>query len=522
MKKLILFLFVALLTQVFTSCKDDDVYHITDTDLNGVYLGTMDVDAPFGGVQLGADDIKQKIYITKTGENLVTLQLKDFTFNNIPIGTLEITNVEVDKVHDDFKIEGTGKLTLIVGGCDIAVNGTVSAAGKCNIVIEVKVTSEGQGVNFVGLNVTVDFTGDRLAADKSSEALIKEFIFNSDSISDVIIADKTIEFYALENTVNYKFKPTITISEGATITPAADVEQDFSSPVIYTVTSEDGIVVNKYTVSEAGKVKYMDFEVWKKDNTYGFEKPEGSFASTNEGSGIVYSILEGLKSVDGFQDIVIPSWCVSSSEEGKTGKAAVLETIDLTPSKADLLRYKETLSSSDAVFIDYVLGMCPNITAGSLFLGSFDLASAMGDPLKGTQFGIPYVGEPVKFSGWYKYTPGAKFYDKDGNVVEGQTDEFAIYALLYEAKGKDGKEVTLTGTDINTSEYIVLKAEVTDKTAKEDWTYFEIPFEKMNDKEYDAANQYKLALICTSSKEGDRYRGAPGSILMIDDLKITR
>lgn len=76
MKKLILFLFVALLTQVFTSCKDDDVYHITDTDLNGVYLGTMDVDAPFGGVQLGADDIKQKIYITKTGENLVTLQLK--------------------------------------------------------------------------------------------------------------------------------------------------------------------------------------------------------------------------------------------------------------------------------------------------------------------------------------------------------------------------------------------------------------------------------------------------------------
>ena len=115
--------------------------------------------------------------------------------------------------------------------------------------------------------------------------------------------------------------------------------------------------------------------------------------------------------------------------------------------------------------------------------------------------------------------------DKVENDVKentGDKDQCGIYALLYEAKGKDGKEVTLTGTDINTSEYIVLKAEVTDKTAKEDWTYFEIPFEKMNDKEYDAANQYKLALICTSSKEGDRYRGAPGSILMIDDLKITR
>ena len=70
MKKLILFLFVALLTQVFTSCKDDDVYHITDTDLNGVYLGTMDVDAPFGGVQLGADDIKQKnLYYQNRGKS---------------------------------------------------------------------------------------------------------------------------------------------------------------------------------------------------------------------------------------------------------------------------------------------------------------------------------------------------------------------------------------------------------------------------------------------------------------------
>jgi len=74
MKKLILFLFVALLTQVFTSCKDDDVYHITDTDLNGVYLGTMDVDAPFGGVQLGADDIKQKIYITRGKSGNFTIE----------------------------------------------------------------------------------------------------------------------------------------------------------------------------------------------------------------------------------------------------------------------------------------------------------------------------------------------------------------------------------------------------------------------------------------------------------------
>ena len=48
--------------------------------------------------------------------------------------------------------------------------------------------------------------------------------------------------------------PTIKISEKATISPASGVAQDFSKPVTYTVTSEDGITTTTYTVSVAGKV----------------------------------------------------------------------------------------------------------------------------------------------------------------------------------------------------------------------------------------------------------------------------
>ncbi|MEN8227529.1 MAG: DUF5018 domain-containing protein, partial [Bacteroidota bacterium] len=43
--------------------------------------------------------------------------------------------------------------------------------------------------------------------------------------------------------------PTIGISAGATIDPASGIAADFSSPVVYTVTAEDGIAMQEWTVS---------------------------------------------------------------------------------------------------------------------------------------------------------------------------------------------------------------------------------------------------------------------------------
>ena len=44
---------------------------------------------------------------------------------------------------------------------------------------------------------------------------------------------------------------------------------------------------------------------------------------------------------------------------------------------------------------------------------------------------------------------------------------------------------------------------------------------EVNGKTYNASTEYKIAFICTSSKKGDAYEGAPNSTLMLDDLKIT-
>ena len=47
-------------------------------------------------------------------------------------------------------------------------------------------------------------------------------------------------------------------------------------------------------------------------------------------------------------------------------------------------------------------------------------------------------------------------------------DECSIAAVLYEAKDAAGKDVTLTGVDINTSEYRVAEARLKDGTDKDE------------------------------------------------------
>lgn len=67
--------------------------------------------------------------------------------------------------------------------------------------------------------------------------------------------------------------PTITISDGATVSPASGVAQDFTSPVTYTVTAEDGSSVTyQVTVSSSGIVSFSfngtDYELIQQNETW--------------------------------------------------------------------------------------------------------------------------------------------------------------------------------------------------------------------------------------------------------------
>ncbi len=84
----------------------------------------------------------------------------------------------------------------------------------------------------------------------NTEALIKSFYIDG-QVGDTEIDDNegTIAILMPFGTVLTSLTPTIELSDNATVVPESDVEQDFTSPVTYTVTAEDGGRVKEYSVA---------------------------------------------------------------------------------------------------------------------------------------------------------------------------------------------------------------------------------------------------------------------------------
>lgn len=526
-KNLFYYLFAVLCTvTLFASCSDDDnkgseLPGIIDNEIVGNYKGSMNVfyELETGDVPI-AEDMVQKITIKKTSDTAVGLELKNFVITvgkePITIGDLAVENCSVAIDGGNYSFNGNENLSLVVGECGVSVSGIVSG-NTLNLTIKVNVNG---GV----MKVRVEYVGTKLKGSESSEAKISSFIFdrNVAAVDSLVLGEpvidenaKTITFVVADTAKAEYLKvlvPTIVLSnEKATILPASGTVQNFNSPVEYTVTAEDGTIV-KYTASISFKELSLDFENWVEDSDYGYFTPVGSYASTNGGSAIVYSSLEGIASEH--SDVVVPSYCVTyNTEDFKEGnQSACLKTISLAQSKADLKKYGGFIGQMMA-------NMAPNITAGSLFMGKFELNAAQ--PLKSTKFGVACTSKPLKFSGWYKYTPGEVYYDKNYKVVDGVVDECDIYAVLYEAKDANGNDITLDGISLNSGDApIVMRAGIQSGAATNGWMSFELDFTEVNGKTYDSSTEYKLAFICTSSKKGDAYEGAPNSTLMLDDLKI--
>ncbi|MBO5922478.1 MAG: PCMD domain-containing protein [Bacteroidaceae bacterium] len=165
------------------------------------------------------------------------------------------------------------------------------------------------------------------------------------------------------------------------------------------------------------------------------------------------------------------------------------------------------------------------IAAGSIYIGDFSSASAMLAPLKATKFGkqiIPENAKPLTLTGYYKYTPGEIVTDKYKNPIEGRRDACSIYSVVFEID--PDKFVPLDGSNITSSDRIVLIAEMKNPGEPTEWTEFSIPFEPRSGKEFDykklANNEYAITVVASSSKDGAFFEGAIGSTLYVDELKI--
>lgn len=326
--------------------------------------------------------------------------------------------------------------------------------------------------------------------------------------------DAEIVFFVNKGTTAEQLKalvPVFTISEGA-ILKLNDVEYvagtpvDFSKEQSFTVTSQKG-AIKKYTVNyrewtEPFETNLDKWEVQnpKDEENMQYSAPVGGWSSSNEGVWYIKYMYSRLYSKDAPFAVV--------ETQNASGSAACLKTLD---------------TKGEFVWITAI----PKVTSGSLYNGSFEVDLA--NTLKSTHFGDPCDKEPKSFTGSYKYTPGETYYrtttpgdpKKAHEVVEDNSikDTPAINAVLYEVDSYAFDY--LDGTNLLTSNKVVAIASVEyDKAAEAGYIDFNVQFKFKDNKSFESNKKYKLAIVCSSSKDGDKFSGAPGSELLVDDLKI--
>ncbi len=365
-------------------------------------------------------------------------------------------------------------------------------------------------------NSEADITGVTLP---DSASLLREPVINNNDIT----------LYA--NTADSVLAPEFTLTPGATIEPASGTPRKFftrqltvthndmtdeddttytftSTPQQYTVTSEDGQWKKTYKVNVVNNATPADFHF---DNVRYYDY-NGSpifqiFYETvagqniDWGSGNAGAMVTLMASNPKYSDFP-----TSQADNGVSGKCAKLTTI-----------------STGA--LGTMFGA--PIAAGNLFLGSFVVN--LQDMPASTHFGIPLRNTvPLSMTGYYKYRPGATYIRlndaKNGTVeVPGKTDDFAIYAIVYEVTPD---EPYIDGNNSLTSPNIVLKAELqrAEHQVGDDWVRFDLPFEPQNDKTIDRQKlldgKYNIAIILSSSEGGARFEGAVGSTLYVDEIHI--
>lgn len=295
------------------------------------------------------------------------------------------------------------------------------------------------------------------------------------------------------------------ITPGATVSPLPKTKQDFNKSVIYTVKSEDGRFEKKYRVSF---LKYLvplafDFENFEIDKTDKFT----SFFELNNGvrqdlwasGNKIYAIsISGSKAPDAYP--------TSYTEDAQSGKYALALETKSTGFFGQLLKKP--------------------IAAGNMFIGSFDVENGVIKPLEATHFGLPFNQIPTKLTGYFKYTPGKQMTNADNKPIEGE-DEGDIYAVLFnkaEVTANNPKVSWLDGRNVFTDPSIVAIARIASAKKTEGTTFvrFEAPFtyKKPLTKTDIDANVYSLVIVASSSKEGDLFKGAVGSRMIVDNLKI--
>lgn len=332
------------------------------------------------------------------------------------------------------------------------------------------------------------------------------YIINEDNINYNASFKSSVQAYPLDITVNDdvrldKLAPQFQLTPGATIEPASGSIQNFTEPVRYTVTSEDGQWQRPYLVSIVHKdvVQIPDFYTFDNYIT------ENSYHVMVEGSLQWCSGNGGFKLTGAGTDPL--KYPTSYFGQGRTNGCVKMQTL-------------KTGSLGES--------FGKPLAAGSLHMGSFDIIHAVSDALKSTRFGVSYTHIPDSIVCWYKYVSGPEFYEPaERKYIPGKKDFASISAIFFESTDEEPMlDAYITTPENNWShKNMVAVARVAEIGDTEEWTRISIPFDyKRFSKQIDPAKLeagvYKISIIMSSSTDGGNFRGAPGSIFLVDDMQI--
>lgn len=362
----------------------------------------------------------------------------------------------------------------------------------------------------------------------NNECDIEEVFLHANEPQEVFFqpSDSLVRVTSTQNTINFSqlrpgtdltcLAPQFRITEGATISPANGSMQDFSNgPVTYTVTSEDGEWHRTYTInitavqepdepeSKVDSLRY-DFE------NYYLETPLNRY----------YMWSDYLSN-----DILAYNWATGNGGFAIARSSAKPDEYPTTPLTNGYDGAGVKLTTSATGSFGLIVNM--RLAAGNLFTGVFDAKIATKTPLMATHFGEGSANKinfkPINFSGYYQYTPGETFQDKNGKTIEGRIDEGDIYAVVFKNTDDNGNAFYLTGDNVLTSEQIVALARMEHVARTEgEWQKFDLDFNYRTElnPEVLANYGYSIAIVFSSSRNGAFFEGAVGSTLLIDKVRV--
>ncbi len=282
------------------------------------------------------------------------------------------------------------------------------------------------------------------------------------------------------------FADSIQVSSYAKVSPGKGDLLDFSKPVSYQVTAEDGssksysVIVSKE--AETPQLENSDFEDWYTPTGKNYEEP-GKNENTIWASGNPGVVTLGKANVEKAE--------LSSGDFG-----AKLITRDLG-ALAQLVKQR--------------------MAAGSMFTGKFILDIA--NPLNSTKFGIPFSARPKSFSITYTYSPGEVYRNGQGQILD-KKDQADIYLLL---ENRSGNTIKRVGTGwFRSGETVSSPKEITVPIIYGPLQNGSPEYWFPTNGQFGTATEEvtHLSLIFSSSAEGANFEGGANSTLQINKLKL--